>query len=258
MADNKTPASAPAPSATSFLDDVAGDGFQGMGASDYAIPFLKILQALSPECTKGDPSYIPGAEAGVFFNSLTKRIYGAEISLVPLLYEPLWLVWAPKRGGLKGRYAPGAIPTVGSVFDEDGLKDEEGNSVVDTMNFYCLVEGHLEDGPIVFSLSSSGLKHGKNWNSQILLSRLDSGKRAPYYASVWKLSLVLNSNDDGKWYQIGTKTTNISRARFITPDEYTSFIKDNRQALVEGHRKADFSQIEGPKADRKVGDVSEF
>lgn len=241
----------------SFMDEIAGQGFDGMSAGDYAIPFLKILQVGNPECLEGDPSYVPGAKAGLFMNTLTRRLYGAEIDLIPLKYESVWLAWAPNRGGLKGRYAPGSIEVTGSQFD--GMKDADGNDVVENMIFYCLVAGHLEDGPVVFPLSSTGLKHGKNWNSQIMLTRLDSGKRAPFFSSVWHLSLSLNKNDAGSWYQIGTKTTNVERKRFITQEEYAEFVAPNRQMLLADTHRVDYAQIEGPgKATRDAGPASEY
>jgi hypothetical protein len=227
-----------------FLEGIAGQGFEGMGPGDYAVPFLKIITNGSPECTKGKEGYIEGLEPGVFLNTLTKRVYGAEINLIPLKYEPVWLAWAPNRGGLRGRYEPNSIDVNGNAFD--GMKDAEGNSVTDNMVFYCLIEGHLEDGPIVFSLSSTGLRHAKNWNAQILLRKTASGKRAAYFSAVWKLRLELNTNDQGVWYQIGNKkSTNVTWVRDITKDELLGNIQPTRQLLIEGSKRIDYAQLEG-------------
>jgi hypothetical protein len=227
-----------------FLEEIAGQGFEGMGPGDYAVPFLKIITNGCPECTKGKDGYIDGLEPGVFMNTLTKHIYGPEINLIALKYEPVWLAWAPNRGGLRGRYDPGSIEVTGNPYD--GMKDKDGNTVSDTMVFYCLIEGHLEDGPIVFSLSASGLRHAKNWNSMILLRKTKSGKRAAYFSAVWNLRLELNSNDQGVWYQIGNKkTTNVKWVRDITLEELKEVIQPTRQLLIEGSSRVDYAQIEG-------------
>lgn len=227
---------------SAFLEESAGQGFDGMGAGDYAIPFLKILQSGSPEVKKG-PDHVDGAEEGMFFNSITKRVYGAEINLIPLKYESMWIQWAPNRGGIRGRCAPGSIPVTGSPFG-GGMKDQEGNEVADNMIFYCLVDGHLEDGPIVFALSSSGLKHGKNWNTQIMMTRLSSGKRAPFFSSVWKLTLQLNTNADGAWFQIGGKASNVDRVRFIEEKEYLDYVKPSIAVLEKAAGRVDFAHLE--------------
>jgi hypothetical protein len=228
-----------------------------MSGEDFAIPFLKILQVGSPECMEGDPAYVPGAKAGMFMNTLTKRLYGGEINLIPIKYEAVWLQWAPNRGGLRGRCAPGAIDVTGDPFN--GMKDSDGNDVVENMVFYVLVADHLDDGPLVFPLASTGLRHGKNWNTQISLKRLPSGARAPYFSSVWKLKLVLNSNDDGKWYQIGVKgNTNVEWVRFINENDYNQVVAPNKKLLDAGTARADFAAIEAPRASEPAGDATEY
>lgn len=232
---------------TSFLDEVSGQGFEGMGQNDFAIPFLKILQSNSPEVNEADKdTYVSGAKAGTFFNSVTKRIYGSEINLIPIKYDRIWLAWAPERGGLRGRYLPGSIEIDGDFFSEEGARDSEGNEISDTMVFYCLVADHIDEGLIVFSLASSGLKHGKAWNELISLQRLPSGKRAPFFGSVWKMTLAGNKNKKGSWYQIGTKNTNAEKIRDITEIEYTNFIKPAKLMLDAGAAKVDFTQIGAP------------
>jgi hypothetical protein len=256
MSENEKKA---AEATASFLDQMSGQGFDGMSGNDFAIPFLKILQMNNPECIDGDPAYVTGAKAGMFMNTLTKRLYGGEISLIPIKYEALWLQWAPNRGGLRGRCAPGSIDVKGDPFT--GLTDKDGNDVVENMVFYVLVADHLEDGPLVFPLSSTGLKHGKNWNTQISLRRLPSGNRAPYFSSVWKLKLVLNSNDDGKWYQIGTKSnTNVEWVRFITEDDFNQVVGPNKKLLDSGTARVDYAAIEAPKRDAGAGagDATEY
>ena len=126
------------------------------------------------------------------------------------------------------------------------------NVVQETLFFYCLVAEDIEAGPIVFALSSSGIKHGKNWNTNIMMVKLpNSGKRAPYYSSVWTLKTVPNQNEQGTWYQIGAKKTMIERIRFVTKEEFSNYILPIRESLTA--TQLDYSQME----QQQVSDNSE-
>ena len=46
-----------------FAED-AGFGFEEVTSSDLQIPFLRIIQALSPQLKKSDAAFIEGAGAG--------------------------------------------------------------------------------------------------------------------------------------------------------------------------------------------------
>lgn len=41
-----------------------GTGLEEAGVGDYAIPFLRVLQSMSPQLKKSDGQYIQGAEEG--------------------------------------------------------------------------------------------------------------------------------------------------------------------------------------------------
>ncbi len=227
-----------------FLSSMEGQGLEAIGGEDVKRPFLKIAQTLSPECNENRPEYIEGLKPGQFFNSLTKFVYGKEIGVVVLDYESVWLEYRPNRGGFAGIHKPHSFPVTGDPFTT-GLKAANGNEITDSMVYYMLIENHMEDGPVVFSVSSTGLSHAKMWNSLIINTRLESGKRAPLFAGVWKLSTMLNSNQSGDWYTIGQKSlTAIERVRFIEEDEWTQFIEPNRTMIMETKKSIDFSGVD--------------
>ena len=78
-----------------FDDDLlsAGTGLEEAGADDYAIPFLRVLQSMSPQLKKSDGKYIQGAEEGMFFNTVTESIYdGTEgVSIIPCAYKKKYI-----------------------------------------------------------------------------------------------------------------------------------------------------------------------
>ena len=52
------------------LFDSQGQGMETIGAEDMQIPFLRVLQPLSPQLLKTDPKFIKGASAGDMFNTV--------------------------------------------------------------------------------------------------------------------------------------------------------------------------------------------
>ena len=46
-----------------------------MTQEDLALPFLKVLGQLSPECNKRDAKHVEGAEPGMIINTVTNEIY---------------------------------------------------------------------------------------------------------------------------------------------------------------------------------------
>ena len=95
------------------------------------------------------------------------------------------------------------------------------------------------------SLKGSDIPHAKDWNTSINNTVLKSGKKASFYSSVWDLTLQYNSaTKNGKevsWYAWGVKgTTAIKRDRYITKEEFISFVQPNRDMIISGQKKADF------------------
>ena len=54
-----------------IFEENAGAGLQNIGADQMQIPFIRILQALSPQLNKDKPEYIKGASQGDIFNTVT-------------------------------------------------------------------------------------------------------------------------------------------------------------------------------------------
>lgn len=227
-----------------FLDEMAGQGTNVFGTRDVKLPFIKIITKGCAESDEDSPGYVKGCKNGVFLNTLTKEILGPKIEVVVLHYELEWLCWAPDRGGFKGRHKPGTIEVIGTPFDEGGMRDMEGNSVVETMTYYVMLKDRLQDGIHMLALTSSAMPYAQAWNSFILMTKLDSGKRAPLFGSFWELELKYNQNPKGVWFTIGAnKIPAINRTRFITKEEWDMAISPSRQIVLSGQAKVDYAQI---------------
>ena len=70
-----------------FDDDLlsGGTGLEEMTSDDLAIPFIRVLQAMSPQVNKRAPEYVDGAEVGMLFNTVTNSVYDGEkgVEIVP-------------------------------------------------------------------------------------------------------------------------------------------------------------------------------
>lgn len=224
-----------------FLNQYAGEGLDSIKMEDKTIPFINILQILSPQCQKGGDDYVKNAEPGMFYNTANKKVYGKSINVVPIKMEKVWLEWKPNRGGFVDRHEPHSI-----AIDKTDFKEWKynGNIIQESYMFMILIENHYADGIAILSLSSSGIKHAKNWNTMLSTSKLPNGKPAPMFSSLWKLETVMNKNEQGTWHQLGAKSSNISRIRFVTQKEFEGSIlpsRDNLKALGN----PDYKQIEG-------------
>ena len=79
-----------------FVSD-SGMGLENIDKGDLALPFLKLLQSMSDETKKKHAKYVEGAEAGMFYNTVTKKLYDGEkgIEVIPVFYKMTYPEWAP-------------------------------------------------------------------------------------------------------------------------------------------------------------------
>ena len=174
-----------------------------------AIPYIQILQTLSPQIKKGDKK-IEGAEEGQFYNSVTELVADA-IRIVPCYYERLYNKWKSRESG------GGFLGPVSMANSEAELKmterDDRGRNVyldnkdemlIDTRNHYVLVE--MPEGTwskAVISLSSTGIKVSKKWIALYSSLKLDGGNgkyTPPCFSHIYDATQILDSKGDQSWY----------------------------------------------------------
>ncbi len=75
-----------------FVKD-SGMGLENIDKEDLALPFLKLLQSGSYETKKKHAKYVEGAEPGMFYNTVTKKLYDGEkgIEVIPVYYKMTYL-----------------------------------------------------------------------------------------------------------------------------------------------------------------------
>lgn len=177
-----------------------GAGNENVDQGDLLVPRLMIVQSQSPELDESDPKFIPGAQPGMMFNSLTKELYPEEILLVDTYFTKEYAVFIKRicGGGFKGTFptAPEAYSLVSS------MPRPEDAEVVEMASHYCLVldrEGKVV-GELVVPMTSTKLKVSRSLNSMI---RLKGGDR---WSSVWVFSTQVEKNDKGKFYNFSFRS----------------------------------------------------
>lgn len=174
-------------------------GRENTTADDFAIPFIALLQDLSPEVKEHrKEDYIPGAKPGLFFNTVSKRLYGSELTLVPCFYSRKFIEWVPRDagGGLVGYHEVGSEVVAKSKAAAGGSLDLKAgtNDLVDTRELYCLVLG--EDGSIVDTavvpFTGTKIKTLKAFMSKV--NEVDPKGQIPFWAFRVKLRAFPDQN----------------------------------------------------------------
>ena len=221
------------------LEELAGGGMENVSVKDMSIPFLKILQSLSPEIKKAKAEYIEGAEEGKICNSVTSELFDT-LKIVPCFYQFVVNEWKPNRGGYVGTHLDGSpvVAAATRVTTPDGksvLRSAAGNDLVDTAQWYVLIQnksGQWSWGVLAFT--STQLKFSRRLLSQLQSLKLE-GKNGPFtppmYAHVLNVSTVPDSNNLGDFFSwkiemAEEKSYGISEDLFKTAIDYYEQVKN--------------------------------
>ena len=230
---------------TDVMDDILE--FAGVGAtfdsSEMQIPFVRILQAMSPQLKKREAQYIEGSEQGDMFNNVTMELFTGEqgINVIPCYQTTKYLEFVPRDqgGGFQGE-----IPTDDPVLTKttrSGAKEilPNGNELVKSDQHFCLIVG--EDGitqPVVVDMKSSQLKVSRRWKTQIAMQKIKHPKTGqmilpPLFATQWKFTTVEESNDQGSWFNYAIEKVGLVQDRDLMLEA-----KAFRDSVVAGEVKA--------------------
>lgn len=206
--------------------DFAGTGFENQTRDDYSIPFLGVLQGLSPELETVD-----GAKPGMIINTVTKDLYPREgVVFVPAWTEHSFVEWKPRDegGGFVAVHAVDSdvVRQAKEQNQEFGkIKLPNGNELIETFYVYGLridaESGGLEQTVLAFT--STKIKKYKAWmtKAKMVQIALPNGRRinAPLPAHRYKLSTVKEKNTKGEYWnwEINFDGANAAEAR-LAPD----------------------------------------
>ena len=228
-----------------LLDEITASAGEGttFDSSEMQIPFIRIIQALSPQVNKKDPAFIDGADQGEAFNTVTSEFWTGEEGLlvIPCYQETKFLEFVPREsgGGFMGELEPNN-PDIQNT-ERKGAKEilPNGNELVKSDQHYCLVVG---DGgmvqPAIVDMKSSQLKVSRRWKTQIAMQKIrhpktDALLTPAVYATMWRLNTLQESNDQGTWYN-----WSVTKHGLVQTKEILSEAKLFREQVMKGAVKA--------------------
>jgi hypothetical protein len=248
------------------LFDSDFSGYEGVTSDMLNTPFLKIAQSNTPACDEENAAHIAGLKPGMFYNSQTGKVFGKEVLVIPIFAKSSFLHYGKDLGQFKAEYVPEDVPELESkgvlitAKGRPGYTDKDGGKCFQAITFFCFLPMHPEEGIVLYVAKSKTLKHAKNWNSRSMGEVIKVGKetkKAARFHIIWKLKTVKDENEQGSWYNIGTKgSTMIERVGTIFDEDYSIIQRDLMSAveLVKTMRDKAINYSEASKDDEIVDD----
>lgn len=243
--------------ALALLQDFAADAGKGMEGADkdsFQVPFLAMLQGLSPAVVD---SLVEGAKPGLMMNTVSGKLYSAA-RVIPVAFKRSYLRWTPRDegGGFKGEITVAEFEQLvraGTVKEEETdkggrvWKDAEGIEYRDTRVHFCLI---LDDEgiarPIIVSLGRTQIKRSKRWMTLIndIIVKLPDGRAItpPSFSHIYTLKSEKESNDEGTWFSF-----NATLEGPVSNPEHYQLAKKFHEQFVAGKVKVNHEQAD--KAD---------
>jgi len=246
-----------------------GAGFENQDNSDIQVPFLRVLQALSPEVKSVEKGGVEGAEVGKLFNTVTQECYD-EVLFVPATTKHLYNEWIPvdDGGGFVGSYEVTDKFVVDALRDAKAndlpfgtVKTPDGHDLVETFDVYgILIPEHSEPMPCIISFTSSKIKVYRKWMSAIRMFVLNTpnGKIKPdLFAHLTKVSTVDEKNKAGQEYanfKLAPANGKLLDSLLGSDHELFAAGREMRDMVKQGIAKADMSTADGGGSASSDGD----
>lgn len=208
-----------APELLDMVSSDAGEGLNDMGADDFAIPRIGIIQSLSPQRSSQKPEYIEGCVEGQIFENVTKKLWKGDegIVVIPVAYSPAYIEWHPRGGEKKGmakHHGKDATLFNATPAGEKGKRITKDGTIVQRSGEYYVMIIEKDKAPVraVLSMGNSALRQAKAWNNLINQSLVvdSEGKpvkkdgktvNAPIFYYAYSMKTVPTANQDGQWFR---------------------------------------------------------
>lgn len=224
----------------------SGSGFEEATRDAYAVPFLSILQDLSPQVKPKMSGYIKGATPGKIYQSVSQELFDS-IRVIPCYFSQVFIEWIPrnKGGGFVKTYDPAHGAALAGTAVRDGARNilPNSNELQDTRQHFVLLvrEGGAADGCLL-PMKSTQLKVSRRWMSQMKSAVVEVQGRIvtpPMFAWSYKLGVEEESNDQGSWYSWTVQ----DRERVTDPGLYSQ-AKAFCQMMKSGAAKVNYEEMQ--------------
>lgn len=184
-----------------YIRQSQGRGSENVEMQDLVIPRIELVQALSHCLEEGGAEYIEGAKPGMFYNSVTRELYGPQVIVCPVFFKKQYLVWKDRKKG--GGF--------GGAFDTMQEANERITQETDEQDAWEAIETHQqivltvnpdthETSEAVLSCARTKQKVSRQWNSLIRVNGFDR------FSRIYELFGVDDENSNGdKYKNIGVR-----------------------------------------------------
>lgn len=210
------------PADQSNIDQIAFAGEQHqehLTKEDVTLPFLQLLQAQSPQCTKGQAEWIKGAKPSDVCDVSANRVFRtlddddkevSDLTVMPVVFKSCYTEWVPRSQG-------GGFVHEWSVAEGDAIvvtRNEAGQDIIQKNSPYGTAGNQLNRThthlvfviekerfwPAVISMQVTQLKPSRDWNRLVQEQTLPDGRKAPRFFAFWNVTSALRTNDKGSWF----------------------------------------------------------
>lgn len=230
--------------------ELASDGWDNTGAEDFAIPFLAVIQAMSPQVQEAEGEFIEGAKAGMLMNTASNELFDgkAGIEFIPCLTQHLFVEWKNRQTDGGGFIA---IHQCDAQLVQDAKNDStqygkytvpvaEGtpHDLVETFYIYgVIVKDDEVVTPCLVGFNSTKIKAYK-----AALTPLRQVKgRPPLYAFRLRITTVAEKNAKGSFYNFKIVPACGDAISSLLPPDHALVIaaKAFKDQVSEGKAKID-------------------
>lgn len=212
----------------SYGEDVAL-GFENTTPDDISLPFLTLLQDLSPEVTGDKGQGIDGAKAGMLYNSVTKQTFDKTL-FVPAWHEHLFVEWIPRKqgGGFVARHelTSDVVKAAKEASTKFGKYSVGTNDLVETQYLYGVICGPDDSQEMgVIGFTSTKLKIFRDWWTRVnmfLVPQGDRKVRPPLFAHLVEISTRRQTNREGQSFSnfvLKAAAQDNIKASLLSPDD---------------------------------------
>ena len=163
------------------------------------------------------------------------------VTIIPCYQTTKYLEFTPRDqgGGFRGEINP--TDPILQRTSRQGSKEilPTGNELVKSDQHFCLVmSGDGAFQPAVIDMKSTQLKVSRRWKTQIAMQKIKHPKTGvmvvpPLFATMWKITTVEESNDQGTWF-----TPSVEKVGLVQTRDLMLEAKAFRDSVVAGEVKA--------------------
>lgn len=194
----------------SAYEQYSGQGFENTSSEDFSIPFLGVLQGISPEIET-----LEGAKPGMLINTVTQDLYKGQdgVVYVPCVTEHCFVEWKPRDqgGGFVAVHQLDSDLVINAKEKQEfgQFKTPSGNDLIETFYVYGTRVSEAGGEQMVLAFTSTKIKKYKAWltkarNLQITVKdaqgRVVRRITPPLFAHKYRVKTVKEKNNKGEFY----------------------------------------------------------